>query len=145
MTLKSSINRGILASCAAAWAAGQTPAAPRAGAVPAAGTPAYQRARRPPARITESKAEPASVRPGQSATLTWSTENPAGVTIEPGVGRVTPRGVQQVSPATTTTYILTVRGPNDQTLTRSVTVNVAGTAPTAETAGGAEAARKEVP
>jgi hypothetical protein len=91
----------------------------------------------------EFKADPASLQPGQSTTLTWSTENPSGVTIEPNVGRVTPRGVRQVSPAATTTYTLTVRGPENQTLTRTVTVNVAGTAAVADTA--ADAARKEVP
>ena len=91
----------------------------------------------------EFKAEPASVQPGQSVTLTWSTENPGGVTIDPDLGRVTPRGVRQITPTATTTYTLTVRGPENQTLISSVTVNVAGTAgATKETA---EASRKEVP
>ena len=134
---------GIIAIVAAA-AAAQTPAAPpRGGAVPAGGSPAYQRARLLPARIMEFKAEPASVQPGQTVTLTWSTENPSGISIEPGVGRVTPRGVRTVSPAATTTYILTVRGPENQTLTRSVTVNVAGTA--AAAASTDDNSRKEAP
>ncbi len=67
-----------------------------------------------------------------------------GSTIEPELGRVTPRGVRQLSPARTTTYTLTVRGPNNQVLTRSVTVNVAGAA-AAENTTTAETARKEVP
>jgi hypothetical protein len=91
----------------------------------------------------EFKAEPASVQPGQSVTLTWSTENPTGVTIDPDLGRVTPRGVRQVTPAATTTYMLTVRGPENQTITQSVTVHVAGTA--AATNNAAEASRKDVP
>src|SRR5437762_2824520 len=52
----------------------------------------------PPARIVSSTAQPATLQAGQSATLAWATENPRGVTIDPGVGRVTPRGIRQVSP-----------------------------------------------
>jgi hypothetical protein len=91
------------------------------------------------------KAEPASIQPGQPVTLTWSTENPTNAAIDPDLGRVTPRGVRQLSPARTTTYTLTVRGPNNQVLTRAVTVNVAGTAPAAETAAAVEAKKTEVP
>jgi len=40
-----------------------------------------------------------------------------------------------VSPTATTTYTLTVGGPNNTTLTSSVTVNVAGTAPASTAAG----------
>jgi hypothetical protein len=47
-----------------------------------------------------------------------------------------------MSPAQTTTYTLTVRGPADQVLTRTVTVNVAGTKPLAP---GAAVAKKPVP
>ncbi len=126
----------------AALAAGQ---APQSGVVSAGPGNAYQRAGQLPARIMDFKAEPASIQPGQSVTLAWSTENPTGVTIEPGFGRVTPRGVRQLSPAATTTYTLTVRGPNNQTLTRTLTVNVAGTAPAADNAAATEPAKKEVP
>jgi len=83
----------------------------------------------PPARILDFTAQPTSVQPGQPVILNWATENPNGVTIEPGLGRVTPRGTRQVTPAATTTYTLTVRGPNNTSLTRDVTVTVAGTAP----------------
>lgn len=89
------------------------------------------------------KAEPASIQPGQKTTLTWETENPSGVSLDPDVGRVTPRGILQVSPARTTTYTLTVRGPNNQLLTKTVTVNVAGTS--AEPESAEAAAKKEVP
>ncbi|HLK48349.1 MAG TPA: hypothetical protein VKT49_09455 [Bryobacteraceae bacterium] len=135
----------IVVIAATASVMAQAPGAPpRAGTPPAGGSPAYQRARMLPARIMEFKAEPESVQPGQAAKLSWSTENPSGVSITPDVGRVTPRGVQQVTPAATTTYTLTVQGPNDQTLTRTVTVNVAGAPASAATAG-AGSARKEVP
>ena len=120
----------------------QTTPAPQPGAAPA---PSYQRAGQLPARIMDFKAEPASIQPGQSVTLTWSTENPSGLSIDPGLDRVTPRGVRQVSPARTTTYTLTVRGPNNQVLTRAVTVTVAGTTPVAENVAAAEAAKREIP
>jgi hypothetical protein len=39
---------------------------------------------------------------------------------------VAARGTKQVTPAATTTYVLTVTGPNNTSLTQSVTVEVAG-------------------
>jgi hypothetical protein len=62
----------------------------------------------------------------------WSTENPSGITIDPEVGPVTPRGTKQVSPETTTTYTLTLRGGPSKT----ITVTVAG-APVAKAASAA--------
>jgi hypothetical protein len=97
------------------------------GAVPAGfDGSAYAKARDLPARIVDFTAKPASVKAGQPVTLVWLTENPASVTIDPEPGRVTPRGSRQLTPAATTTYTLTVRGPNDQLLTKAVTVNVTG-------------------
>jgi hypothetical protein len=83
----------------------------------------------PPARINDFRAQPASIQPGQSATLVWATENPNSVTITPDPGRVTPRGTRLVTPKATTTYTLTVTGPNNATLTRELTVMVPGTTP----------------
>ncbi len=80
----------------------------------------------PPARIMQFEAQRTTVQAGQSTVLVWATENPNRVTIEPGLGRVTPRGTQQVTPTGTTTYVLTVAGPNNTTLTKSVTVTVNG-------------------
>jgi hypothetical protein len=131
----------ISAALAAAFLAAQ---APQPGVVSAGAGNPYQRAGQLPARIMNFKVEPASIQPGQTATLSWSVENPAGVTIDPDLGRVTPVGIRQLSPERTTTYTLTVRGPNNQVLTRLVTVNVAGTAP-AESNGAAGGANKEVP
>src|SRR5258705_12874957 len=85
-----------------------------------------------PARIVSFADEPASIRPGQSFSLVWYTENPAGVTIEPDLGRVNARGIRQLTPAATTAYTLMVRGPNNQVLTKTVIVNVAGTVPRVE-------------
>ena len=97
----------------------------------------------PPARIQKFVAQPDSIQPGQSVLLIWATENPAGVTIEPDLGRVTTRGSRQITPQQTTTYTLTVHGPKDTLVTRTVTVTVAGTQP--RTADAAEAAPREVP
>jgi hypothetical protein len=146
--MKQTIVSAASLSCAAlsflaAAAMAQAPAAPQQGVVPAGQGNPYMRAGQLAARIMEFKAEPASIQPGQSVVLTWETENPGGVTISPDLGRVTPRGNLKLSPARTTTYTLTVRGPNNQNLTREVTVSVAGTTPIE--ASGAAAATKEVP
>lgn len=125
------------------WAQSTAPAAPQSGVVSAGTGNPYQRAGQLPARIMDFKAEPASIQPGQKVTLTWSTENPSGVSLDPDLGRVTPRGAMQVSPARTTTYTLTVRGPNNQVLTRALTVTVAGTSPDPAAAGAT--AKREVP
>jgi hypothetical protein len=77
------------------------------------------------------EARPSSIRPGESFLLVWQTENPAGLTIEPDLGPVTPRGSKQLKPAATTTYTLTMRGPNNTPVTSTVTVTVAGTSPVA--------------
>src|SRR5438034_1732896 len=103
---------------------------------------AYTKARDIQARIVSFTAEPASIKPGQPITLVWHTENPSGVTIDPEPGRVTPRGSRQLTPAATTTYTLTARGPNNQLLTKSVTVNVAGTTPVAARA---DSGKKQAP
>ena len=87
---------------------------------------AYQQAARLPARILDFKATPASIQPGQGAMLVWATENPNSVTIDPDLGSVIARGSKQVKPSATTTYTLTVRGPNGD-VTRTLKVTVAGT------------------
>ncbi|HTR38953.1 MAG TPA: hypothetical protein VMH80_23770 [Bryobacteraceae bacterium] len=135
------MKRTILTLAAAVLSAGV--AVSQEGAVPAGTGNPYLRARQLPARIMEFKADHDSIQPGQTVTLTWATENPTSATIEPDIGRVTARGVREFTPAATTTYTLTVHGPNDEVLTRSVTVKVAGTVAVAESSG--EAAKKEVP
>ena len=71
-------------------------------------------------RIIQFEAKPATVRAGESVLLVWHTENPAGITIEPGVGAITPRGSREVRPVATTTYTLTMKGGPS----RAVTVTV---------------------
>ena len=119
-----------LAAALVFQAAGQTPAAP-----PAAGRGGQPRTA-PPARILSFTAQPSSIQPGQSVVLSWAAENPSGLTIAPDVGRVTARGSRQVSPSATTTYTLSVGGPNNTTVTSSVTVNVDGATPVAAKTSG---------
>jgi len=93
---------------------------------PEATSGAIQRRAAIPVRITDFSVQPNSIQPGQQAVLTWATENPSGVTLEPGIGRVVARGTRAVSPSATTTYTLTARGPNNQVVTKELTVTVAG-------------------
>lgn len=85
----------------------------------------------PAARLVSFTAKPESVQPGQAVVLTWATENPNNVTIDPAPGKVAARGIRQVFPSSTTTYTLTVTGPNNTVLKKSVTVAVTGPASTA--------------
>jgi hypothetical protein len=80
----------------------------------------------PPPRIVSFTAKPDSIQAGHPVILVWATENPSGLTISPDIGRVTARGSRQVTPTATTTYTLTVGGPNNTTLSSSVTVTVSG-------------------
>jgi hypothetical protein len=149
MTIARSISGAVLAICSIGLAVAQAPAPVPSGTQPGIvsagkGNP-YNLARGVPARIVDFTAEPASIQPGQAVTLTWSTEDPTGITIDPGLGRVAARGVARVNPSATTTYTLTVLGPNDQKLTRTVTVNVAGTTPLSAEAAASEAAKRATP
>lgn len=112
-------------------------------APPAAAPPRPQRVQ-PPARISDFRAQPATIQPGQSATLIWATENPNAITISPEIGRVIPRGSRQVTPKVTTVYTLTVTGPNNTVVTKEVTVTVPGTTAIASAAPAGEA-KREVP
>ncbi|MBC7925878.1 MAG: hypothetical protein H7039_09495, partial [Bryobacteraceae bacterium] len=73
---------------------------------------------------------PTTITAGQPATINYSTSNADSVTISPGIGTVELSGLRVVTPAQTTTYVLTATsagGPATCNLT--VTVNPAGTAP----------------
>jgi hypothetical protein len=135
-------------ACVAGLAQNSTQPTPKAaaGAVPAGfDGSAYAKARELPARIMSFTAVPSSIQPGQSAILNWATENPIGVTIEPGIGRSLAKGSLKVTPARTTTYTLTVGGPGNAKLVRTVTVAVAGTTPLYSSAAPNAAAAKPVP
>jgi len=67
-------------------------------------------------------ANPNTVEKGQSTFLSWETYNATDVSID-GIGAVQPVGSQQVTPADSTTYTLTAKGPGGtQTATARVTV-----------------------
>ena len=80
----------------------------------------------PPAAPTASlTANPNTIDKGQSTTLTWETTNATDTSIET-IGAVQASGSQSVSPAQSTTYTLTAKGPGGtQTATARVTVNAA--------------------
>ena len=67
---------------------------------------------------------PAAIERGQSTMLTWSSTSAESAKITPGIGEVPAAGSRKVSPRTTTTYHITVRGARGQTRTASVTVTV---------------------
>jgi hypothetical protein len=111
----------VVAPAASQAPQGQAPAAGGRGR----GAPA------PATRIVTFEAKPATIKPGESTLLVWLIENPPSPngfngfgTLEPGVGRVSPRGSTRVSPTATTTYILSAG-----TVTKTVTVTVPGTTP----------------
>lgn len=76
-----------------------------------------------PAPTVSLSASPQSVPEGQCATLTWSTANASGVSIDSGVGRVDPSGSRQVCPDRTTQYTLTAVGEGESR-TAATTVEV---------------------
>ncbi|HET9217395.1 MAG TPA: hypothetical protein VFR18_10470 [Terriglobia bacterium] len=131
---------------AVAWA--QAPQNPPAGQPPAAGAATGQTGRGGGGggggrgaitpRILSLQVEPASIKPGESIVLSWATEAGTG-TIDHGIGAIPPRGSMKVTPKATTTYTLTMGAG---AVTRSVTVNVAGTTPI--TSSSSDAAEKPI-
>jgi hypothetical protein len=61
----------------------------------------------PPPVSASFNVTPSIITPGQSATLQWNVTGADTVRIDPGIGSVPVSGSEQISPATTTTYILT--------------------------------------
>jgi len=68
-------------------------------------------------------ASPSVIRNGGSSILSWQTVGGSSASIDRGVGTVPGDGSTQVSPAATTTYMLTVTSP-DGAQFQTVTVNV---------------------
>ena len=84
----------------------------------------------PPAPVTATlSANPASIQPGQSSTLTWSTQNATDITLDGN--KVEANGSQTVSPGQTTTYHLTAKGAGGtQDATATLSVSAPPPAPT---------------
>jgi len=68
-------------------------------------------------------ASPPVIRSGGSSILSWRTVGGSSASIDKGVGTVSGEGSTQVSPAATTTYMLTVTSP-DGAQFQTVTINV---------------------
>ena len=81
----------------------------------------------PTAPTVSFSANPASVKQGQCATLTWSSTNASSVSIDSGVGKVDPSGSKQVCPGNTTKYTVTAAGDGGSG-TASTTVSVSALA-----------------
>ena len=68
-------------------------------------------------------ANPDSILPAGSSTLSWNVANASSIQISSGVGIVASSGTKSVSPTTTTSYTLTAtnsNGPSTQTVTVTV-------------------------
>ncbi len=68
-------------------------------------------------------ATPASIIEGEGTTLSWTSTDATGASINCGIGTVDANGSMSVSPGATTTYTITVTGPGG-TATGTVTVTV---------------------
>ena len=75
-------------------------------------------------------AEPTTVTVGQPSSLRWSVTNATSVTIDSGIGEVSPNGRRGVYPTATTTYHLTASGPGG-TAEADATVTVSSPPPPA--------------
>jgi peptidoglycan-associated lipoprotein len=79
---------------------------------------------------------PASVNPGQTVTLSWSSTNATDLDIQPGVGKVAPQGSTPENPTQSTAYTITATGAGGTaTASASVSVNTpppAAAAPVAQ-------------
>jgi len=86
----------------------------------------------PPTPTATISANPADVTAGQSATLTWSTQNADNITIA-GLGTVPASGSRTVTPSGSTTYDLMAKGPGGSAdASARVTVNPAPAAAMSE-------------
>ena len=75
-------------------------------------------------QIIRFEANPVTIAPGQSSTLSWSTSGATSVSIS-GVGTVTANGSTTVTPTQTTTYTLTATN-GTTSVSAPVTVTVSG-------------------
>lgn len=76
-----------------------------------------------PPLIALFSASPARINPGATATLRWAVVGADSVSINQGIGSVTPDASLSVQPAATTTYTLTASNEHGQSQ-RSVTITV---------------------
>jgi len=72
-------------------------------------------------------ASPGTIMKGESAALSWSSQNATKCEIQPNIGPVQTQGSMMVTPVADTSYVLTCDGPGGST---SSTANVTVSAPT---------------
>ncbi len=82
----------------------------------------------PPPTVSFS-ASPATIPPGGSATLSWTTTGATSASIDQSIGTVALIGSKVVKPTATKTYTITVKGSGG-TVTAKAMVTVAATPPT---------------
>jgi len=100
---------------------------------PAPTTPTTAPAPAPAARPAVTlQASQTFIQRGESLTLNWSSTDATELILTPGVGRVAPEGSTRVSPADSTTYTITAKGPGGSQDT-SVRITVAAPATTTPT------------
>jgi hypothetical protein len=73
-------------------------------------------------------ANPGTISPGQSSTLTWQVNNATNISIAPAIGNVAANGSSGVTPAQTTTYTITASNQY-ATVSANVTVAVTSSGP----------------
>lgn len=83
-----------------------------------------------PAPTVSLSASPSTIERGQTATLSWSSSNATGVTIDNGIGTVEPSGSRTISPNASTTYTARATGAGGSAVTET---RVTVTAPQAAT------------
>jgi OOP family OmpA-OmpF porin len=77
----------------------------------------------PTAPAVSFSANPASIVEGKCSTLTWSSSNATGATIDQGIGKVDPSGSREVCPKATTPYTINATGAGgSKTAATTVTV-----------------------
>ena len=70
------------------------------------------------------ESDPNSIKKGNSATLAWEVKNATRVAINQGIGDVSDRDSQTVTPAADTVYVMTVFGTHEQKVTCTTSVLV---------------------
>jgi OmpA-OmpF porin, OOP family len=103
---------------------GKKAAAPAPAPVPAPVEPPPA----PPAPTSSLDVAPGSITKGDTATLSWTSQNATNCDINPGIGSVQPQGSMSVTPAADTVYRLSCSGPGG---TAKSTANIAVSAPPA--------------
>jgi hypothetical protein len=115
----------------------------RAQAPPPSGFPGVA-PQAPPARILSFTADATKVAAGDPVTLRWDVINAYAIELDPGFGAVATRDSRVVTPGATTTYTLSITGP-DGVSTKTVTVEVTGTSGEGAASAAVASRRQSVP